>query len=89
MAKPFREQCDNLIFCSTHFGIVTIQRVYDGMTLEQDYDGTLNGNMRRLGWFFHTRKIRNAFDTFQKVVSGEVQFEQSVKLHGKLKDLVK
>lgn len=89
MAKPFREQCDNLIFCSTHFGILTVQRVYDGMTLEQDYDGSLKGNLRRIGWFFHTRSIRNAFDTFQKVVSGEIQFEQSVKLDSKIKNLFK
>lgn len=83
MAKPFREQCDNLIICSTMFGILTVQRAFDGMTLEQDYDGSLNGNLKRVGWFFHTRKIRNAFDTFQKVVSGEVEFENSLRLDSK------
>jgi len=86
MAKPFREQCDNLIFCSTYFGVLTIQRVFEGATLEQDFDGSLKGNMRRVGWFFHTRKIRNAFDTFQKVVSGEIQFEQTLRLNGKLEN---
>ena len=75
MAKPFREQCDNLIFCKTVFGIFTVQKAYDGMTLEQDYDGSLSGDVKKTGWFFHNRKIRNSFDTFQKVVSGVEQYE--------------
>jgi len=69
MAKPFREQCDNLIMCSTKMGFWTFQTAYDGMTLEQDYDGTLSGDVRKRGWFFHTRKLRESFDTYQKVQS--------------------
>lgn len=69
MAKPFREQCDNLIMCSTRFGFWTFQTAYDGMTLEQDYDGSLSGDVRKRGWFFHTRELRESFDTFQKVQS--------------------
>jgi len=76
MAKPLREQCDNLITCKTLFGVLTIQKAYDGMTLTQDYDGNLSGNHKKTGWFWHTRKIRNAFDTYQKVVSGSDQFEE-------------
>lgn len=70
MAKPLREQCDNLIMCSTRFGFWTFQTAYDGMTLEQDYDGSLAGDVRKRGWFFHTRELRAAFDTYQKVQSG-------------------
>jgi len=76
MAKPFREQCDNLIICSTLFGVFTMQRAYDGMTLDQDYDGSLKGDLKKTGWFFHNRRIRGAYDTFQKVVSGAEQYEQ-------------
>jgi len=75
MAKPFREQCDSLIVCTTHFGIFTTQKAYDGMTIEQDYDGTLSGNVKKTGFFFHNRRIRRAYDTFQKVVSGAEQYE--------------
>lgn len=75
MAKPFREQCDNLIICNTVLGVITIQKAYDGMTLTQDYNGDLVGDHKKTGWFFHTRRIRDSYDTFQKVVSGEVQFE--------------
>lgn len=75
MAKPLREQCDNLIICSTFMGFLTIQRAFDGMTLTQDYDGSLNGTMKKMGWFFHRRKLRKAFDTYQKVVSGSEQYD--------------
>lgn len=77
MAKPFREQCDNLIICSTKFGIFTTQKAYDGMDIDTDYNGKLVGSLRKSGFFFHNRYLRNAFDTFQKVVSGSEQYEQT------------
>lgn len=70
MAKPLREQCDNLIMCKTRFGFWTFQAAYDGMTLEQDYDGSLHGDVRKRGWLFQSRKLRKSFDTYQKVQSG-------------------
>lgn len=79
MAKPFREQCDNIIICNTHFGILTTQTAYDGMTLEQDYDGKLIGHKRKMGWFFQNRRIRSMYDTFQKVVSGAEQYDQAIR----------
>jgi hypothetical protein len=75
MAKPLREQCDSLIICSTVMGVFTKQTVFDGMSLSQDYDGSLSGHVKKVGWFFHRRRIRNAFDTFQKVVSSDQQYE--------------
>lgn len=81
MAKPFREQCDNLIMCNTLFGLFTTTTCYDAMTLTQDYDGTLHGDVKKRGWFFHDRKLRKSYDTFQKVVSSSVQFEDFAQLH--------
>jgi len=75
MAKPFREQCDNLIICKTWFGIFTTQKAYDGMSIEQDYDGSLSGDLKKKGFFFHNRYLREAFDTYQKVVSGSEQYD--------------
>lgn len=80
MAKPLREQCDNIIICNTIGGIFTIQKAYDGMTIEQDYDGSLSGKLKRTGWFFHNRKIRESFDTYQKVQSGEIDFQHVTKI---------
>lgn len=80
MAKPLREQCDNLIMCNTILGVLTIQKAYDGMSLTQDYDGSLSGDLKKKGWFFHTRKIRRSFDTFQKVVSGAEQYEEQARI---------
>jgi len=78
MAKPFREQCSSLIICRTFFGFFTKTTSYDGMSLTQDYDGSLHGNVKKSGWFFHTRRIRAAFDTFQKINTsgGILEFEQ-------------
>jgi len=81
MAKPFREQCDNLIICRTFLGLLTFQAAYDGMTLDQDYDGKLTGHIKKRGWFWHTRKIRSVFDTYQKVVSGAEQYQSVVQLN--------
>lgn len=81
LAKPFREQCDNVVVCSTIGGVFTIQRAYDGMTLEQDYDGSLHGACRRTGWFFHNRELRSAYDTFQKVVSATEQYDSPQDSH--------
>ena len=78
LAKPLREQCDNMIKCKTYFGVFTTQAAYDGSTVEQDMQGRLVGDLRKRGWFFHTREIRNAFDTYQKVVSGVEQYDTQV-----------
>lgn len=80
MAKPFREQCDNLIICRTHFGLLTTQKAYDGMDLEQDFNGKLIGNKRKSGFFFQSRELRSVFDTFQKVVSGSEQYEATSRI---------
>ncbi len=77
LAKPFREQCDNIIVCNTYLGVLTTQKAYDGMDIEQDYSGRLIGTMRRRGWFYHTRAIRSAYDTYQKVVSALEQYDVS------------
>lgn len=83
MAKALREQCDNVIVCRTILGFFTITKAWDGMSLEQDYNGNLTGKLKKTGWYWHNRKLRNAFDTFQKVVSGSDQFEatQRIEIH--------
>lgn len=79
-AKPFREQCDNVIKCYTIFGFITFTKAYDGAALSQDDKEDKDIHVRKLGWYFHTRLLRNAYDTFQKVVSGAEQYSQSVNI---------
>lgn len=76
MSKPFREQCDNIIICSTRFGKITSQVAMDGESMEKGYDGKYTGNIRKTGYFWQTRFLRNAYDTYQKVISSDVQLEE-------------
>jgi hypothetical protein len=79
-AKPLREQCDSVIFCKTKLNLITIQQIFDGMSLNLDENtGRPKGDRQKIGWFFHTRKLRSSFDTYQKVVSGSEQYENSQK----------
>ena len=39
MAKPFREQANYLVMCSTHGNIFTVNKVYDAHKLTTDYSG--------------------------------------------------
>lgn len=74
LAKPFREQADNIIICVTYFGLITKQMVFDGETLTEDSRGQLVGQRKKVGWFFHTLRLRESFDTFQKVISSSDQY---------------
>lgn len=76
MAKPFREQANYLVMCSTHGNIFTVNKVYDAHELTTDYNGQLVGHVIKRGFFFHSEKLRNMYNTFQKVVSGQAQFEE-------------
>lgn len=75
IAKPFREQVDNVIDCRTLFGVFTMQKAYDGATLDQDYNGKYrHTGVKKRGWFIQTRELRDAYDTYQKITPGEFSF---------------
>lgn len=82
MAKPFREQADLEIRCNTAFGILTTQTIIDAWTLEMNNKtGRSEGQIIKRAWFFQDRRLRNLYDTFQKVVfsSAQMEFETSNK----------
>lgn len=81
MAKPFREQADYLIMNNTLANILTINKVYNAKKLTTDYSGELVGKPIKYGWFFHSETLRNMYDTLQKVVSGQAQFEEYNTIH--------
>lgn len=74
VAKPFREQVDHLIKCNCIGGKLVINEVYQGATLKEDF-GELYGNRIKLGIYFQTQKIRNCYDTYQKVTSGREEYQ--------------
>ncbi|MDO4871883.1 MAG: zonular occludens toxin domain-containing protein [bacterium] len=76
MAKPFREQAMFEIQCSTIMNVFTIQRVVDAHSLKMDREtGRSVGKLIRRGWFFHNRRIRDLYDTYQKVISSQAQLD--------------
>ena len=78
MAKPFREQCTNLIMCECYAGKFNLMRVYRGDTIEEDF-GKITGELKKIGFFMQTSKLRNSYDTMQKVVSGREEYEKTIK----------
>lgn len=77
VSKALREQCDNIIICNTIAGCITTLRAYDGMEIEQARDGSLIGRVKKTGIFWHTKEDREAYDTFQKVVSSAIPLEDT------------
>lgn len=78
LAKPFREQSDTLIQCRCIAHKFNIMYVYDGATLEEDF-GKLRGTLIKVGWYMQTPELRSAYDTYQKVVSGREEYENTPK----------
>ena len=73
-ALALREQCENVFVCHTYGGILTTYKAYYGDDIEsynakRDKAGTTL-SYRKWGFFLQSRELRNAYDTYQKVVSG-------------------
>lgn len=66
MAKPWREQCDLMIYCRCGWwNKMVFQEAYDAQTLVQDFDGSFSGTVVKKGRFFQRLEYRNAYDTYQ------------------------
>jgi len=66
--KAIRRQVDNLIACK-RFGYIIRNTAVDPRTFEMQY-GERKAPVRKRGWFFITKAIREGFDTFQVINSG-------------------
>lgn len=74
MAKPFREQADHIIFCKTRFNVLTTQRIYNGDQCKiDDITGEPTNDPKKKAYFWHNRHIRNLFDTYQIIITGQMQ----------------
>jgi len=78
LEKAVREQMTTIIKCDTHFGVFTMQTVFDGHTLEQDMQGKLLGDVLKRGFFVQNRELRESYDTLQIVQPSNVLYEQRI-----------
>lgn len=70
--KALREQIQNLIACN-RFGWILTQTVVDPLDFENDY-GERVAPVKKRGFFFMTKNIRESYDTRQLVESGREIF---------------
>ncbi len=76
ISKPIREQVSFVYLPTTYLGCLTVVKVAHA----HDYDYELNRFKKCIGryFFIHTDKIRNAFDTYEKIERyKEIGFQDS------------
>jgi hypothetical protein len=66
--KAIRRQVDNLIECKK-LGYIIRNTAIDPRTFEMEY-GERSATIRKKGFFFITKRIRDGFDTYQVINSG-------------------
>jgi len=78
IAKPTRRRSDIAFKCRTYSlpfskgPIFTVYWAYDAKRLDFDNSGRQTGaKPLKMGWFFQSAKLRNSFDTFQVVFTGD------------------
>lgn len=66
MAKPLREQIQNVIVCKNYFGILQFNYLIDAFnTVEKD--GQLKVNKTKTSFFFHRKEDYINYDTYKKM----------------------
>lgn len=66
LAKAFREQVHDVIFCNCHFGLLQHNKWVDGTTATEE-NGKLIGDVKGNFWFFHNRDLYGSYDTYAKM----------------------
>lgn len=80
-------KCRTISLPFTHGGILTVYWAFTAKLLEFDSNGNQSPLKRRkMGWFFHSQKLRDSYDTYQVVFTGPkdeamfAQFNQNVNI---------
>lgn len=66
VAKPLREQVKYVVLCKKIFNCIQYNKLCDGMTLSEN-NGKIQMNVLKKIWFFHSPKLYDSYDTFQKM----------------------
>lgn len=66
MAKPLREQIQNVIVCKNYFGILQFNYLIDAFNTTEK-DGQLKVNKTKTSFFFHRKEDYINYDTYKKM----------------------
>lgn len=69
LAKPFREQIDQIVICNNIFGLdmINYNQVCKGETLREMKDGTLSARVVNKYFLLHGPTLYNQYDSFEVV----------------------
>lgn len=81
-------KCRTFSLPFTYGGILTVYWAFTSKLLDFDNNGVQNTlKPRKIGWFWHSQKLRDSYDTYQVVFTGETDqnqfthFNQSVNIN--------
>lgn len=69
LAKPFREQIDQVVICNNLFGldVININKICDGATIKETPDGKLTIHCKRTYFIVHGPSLYGNYDSFEVV----------------------
>jgi len=77
IAKPIRRRTMNAIKCATYGlpftrgAIFTMYKVYNAKTLEFKDDQVIADKSKKIGFYWHSKALRDSFDTLQVIFTGK------------------
>lgn len=66
MAKPLREQINDIVLCRCYFGYFQINKYVDGQTVREE-SGKITADVKKNQFFFHSPKDYEQYDTYAKM----------------------
>lgn len=67
MAKPLREQIQNVIMCKNFFHLFQFNYLINAFETEEGADGKLKYSKLKTSFFFHSKEDYTAYDTYKKM----------------------
>lgn len=66
MAKPLREQINDIVLCHCYFGLFQMNKYVDGQTVREE-NGKIQAEVKKNQFFFHSPNDYEQYDTYAKM----------------------